>query len=63
MSEAKEMSKDELKKADQEALQKMKEQWTIMAEKAFCDLLEERVARDPPDYDWIQNYMKKLEIN
>ena len=60
MSEAKEMSKDELKKADQEALQKMREQWTIMAEKAFCDLLEERVARDPPDYDWITKLYEEI---
>lgn len=45
------MSSDEEKRKRE--LEKLKKQWTVMAKKAFCDLLKQRVAQNPPDYDWI----------
>jgi len=45
------MSSDKEKR--EKELEVMKKQWEEMAKKAFCDLLKQRVAQEPPDYEWI----------
>ena len=54
MSEATRETDAEAQKLKEEAaLKRMKEQWTVMARKAFFDLLKQRVESDPPDYEWL----------
>jgi hypothetical protein len=43
-----------------EMLDKIKERWAEAAERAFCDLLKERVEQEPPDYDWIIKLYKEI---
>lgn len=54
MSEATGETDAEARKLKEEAaLKRMKEQWKVMARKAFFDLLKQRVESDPPDYEWL----------
>ena len=60
MSEAKKVDDDEKREERENALKRMKEQWTVMAQKAFCDLLEQRVKQEPPDYEWITRLYEEI---
>ncbi len=62
MSEAKESNQDDAERKEKEAaaLKRMKEQWTVMAQKAFCDLLKQRVEQEPPDYEWITRLYEEI---
>ena len=53
MAEKAEAANNKLNEKIDKSLEKMKEQWKVMARKAFFDLLKERVESNPPDYDWI----------
>ena len=62
MSEAKESNQDDAERKEKEAavLKRMKEQSTVMAQKAFCDLLKQRVEQEPPDYEWITRLYEEI---
>jgi len=53
MAEKAEAANNKLNEKIDKSLEKMKEQWKVMARKAFFNLLKERVESNPPDYDWI----------
>jgi len=60
MAEKAEASNNKLNEKIDKSLENMKKQWKMMAEKAFCDLLEERVAQEPADYDWITKLYEEI---